>query len=107
MSPDLALIERVHAMPRQGLGSTFRFGQAYGSLLGILAALQIRVVTVSPITWKKHFKLPADKELSRRVALRTFAKTPEHFARKRDHNRAEAALMARYGETLDQTGTLP
>jgi hypothetical protein len=29
--------------------------------------------------------------------LRTFAKSPEHFSRKKDHGRAEAALLAVYG----------
>jgi hypothetical protein len=34
------------------------------------------------------------------LALRTFAKSPEHFSRKRDHSRAESALLALYGAGL-------
>jgi crossover junction endodeoxyribonuclease RuvC len=91
-------------MPGQGVSSTFKFGTAYGALLGVLGALEIRTVLVAPATWKKHFRLDSDKEKSRALALRTFAKSPEHFARKKDHGRGEAALLALYGSTLDQTG---
>jgi crossover junction endodeoxyribonuclease RuvC len=55
---------------------------------------------VSPAVWKKHFKLPADKEASRALALPLFPATAEHFARKKDHGRAEAALIARYGSEV-------
>jgi crossover junction endodeoxyribonuclease RuvC len=104
MAPDLAIVERVASMPGQGVSSTFKFGTAYGALLGVLGALEIRTVLVAPATWKKHFRLDSDKEKSRALALRTFAKSPEHFARKKDHGRGEAALLALYGSTLDQTG---
>ena len=97
MSPGLAIVERVASMPKQGVSSTFKFGAAYGAILGVLAALEIRAVLVTPQTWKKHFRLDSDKEKSRALALRTFAKTPEHFSRKRDHGRGEAALLALYG----------
>src|ERR1700731_2386612 len=79
MGPGVAIVERVNAMPRQGVASTFKFGVAAGSVHGVLAALQIRVVLVAPSVWKKHFRLSPDKELSRRLAIQTFAKTPEHF----------------------------
>jgi len=94
MAPNVVVVERVGAMPKQGVSSTFKFGASYGAVLGILAALQIRTVLMTPSVWKKHFRLDSDKEKSRALALRTFSKTPEHFARKKDHGRAEAALMA-------------
>jgi hypothetical protein len=102
MSPTLAVVERVGAMPRQGVASTFKFGAAYGCLHGILAALQIRTVLVTPQVWKKHFRLDSDKEKPRALALRTFAKSPQHFARKKDDGRAEAALLAVYGCDIER-----
>jgi crossover junction endodeoxyribonuclease RuvC len=36
----------------------------------------------------------------RALALRLFPSTAEHFARKKDHGRAEAALIARYGSEV-------
>jgi crossover junction endodeoxyribonuclease RuvC len=55
---------------------------------------------VSPAVWKRHFKLSADKEASRALALRLFPATAEHFSRKKDHGRAEAALIARSGSEV-------
>lgn len=96
--PDAAFVEQVHAMPKQGVSSTFRFGVAYGSVLGVLGAAQIATYLVPPKRWQKHFQLTGgDKEKSRALALRLFPKTAEKFSRKRDERRGEAALIARYG----------
>jgi crossover junction endodeoxyribonuclease RuvC len=100
MRPDVALIERVGAMPGQGVSSTFKFGASFGVVCGVLAALEIPCHRVSPASWKKHFRLSSDKEASRALALRLFPATAEHFAHKKDHGRAEAALIARYGSEV-------
>ena len=97
MRPDLAIIERVHAMPKQGVSSTFRFGQSYGTIIGVVVALQIPVRFVTPGKWKRTFNLPADKEAARAMALQTWPARSKLFSRKRDHNRAEAALLAKFG----------
>ena len=46
--------------------------------------------------WKRHYGLNSEKERARALALRLWP-TSEHFGRKKDHGRAEAALLARYG----------
>lgn len=97
MAPDFAVFESVGAMPGQGVSSTFKFGRACGVIDGILGALNIPRRAVSPTVWKKHWRLTKDKEKSRALALELFPTCAVHFARKRDHNRAEAALIARYG----------
>lgn len=97
MKPDLVVIEQVAAMPKQGVSSTFRFGQAYGMTIGVVAALRIPIEYVTPGRWKKHFRLSSDKEESRARALQMWPDRPDLFARKKDHGRAEAALIARYG----------
>ena len=96
MRPDVAIIERVAAMPRQGVSSTFKFGTAYGILQGVVATLDIPVHFVAPGRWKKHFGLTADKEQSRARALQLWPARSDLFARKKDHGRAESALLARY-----------
>jgi len=55
ISDDVAkvYVEKVHAMPKQGVSSTFKFGVGYGSVLGVCAALHIPVVLVTPQEWKK------------------------------------------------------
>lgn len=104
MGPTFAVAERVSSMPKQGVASTFKFGASYGAVRGVLAALQIRTHLVAPAVWKKHFRLDSDKEKARALALRLFAASPEHFSRKKDHGRAEAALLAVYGASLDLGG---
>jgi len=47
----------VHAMPKQGVSSTFKFGQNFGTLLGILAALGIPHERITPGKWQKEFGL--------------------------------------------------
>lgn len=91
---DRAAVEKVNAMPRQGVTSTFTFGTSYGVVLGVLAALQIPVRFVRPTEWKKAYRLSSDKELSRRRALDLFPEQAGLFARRKDEGRAEAALIA-------------
>ena len=89
------VIEKVHAMPKQGVSSTFKFGRSLGVIEGVVAALGWPVVWVTPQTWKKHHGLlRQDKDAARMLALETW---PEHagtFRRKKDVGRADAALIA-------------
>lgn len=95
--PDVVVIEIQHPMGKQGLGSTFRTGDNYGAVRGAAAGLKVPMHFVKAIEWQRHFKIAkADKEISRRLALRLFPLTVDHFTRKKDHGRAEAALIARY-----------
>lgn len=95
--PREAWIEQVSAMPKQGVSSTFAFGRAYGIAEGVVSAMGIAVRFVRPHAWKSHHRVSSDKESSRALALRLWPSQAELFARKRDENRAEAALIARYG----------
>jgi crossover junction endodeoxyribonuclease RuvC len=100
MGPDLAFLERVNAMPGQGVSSTFKFGRSYGVALGVIGAAAIPLHLVTPGKWKGHMRLSSDKEQARAMALRLFPACSEHFKRKKDHGRAEAALIARYGAEI-------
>lgn len=94
MKPTLAVIERGGSPPS---GTAFSAGVAYGALHATLSLLKIRTHIVSPITWKSHFSLSADKELSLSLARQFWPSAATCFSRQRDHNRAEAALIALYG----------
>lgn len=103
LRPDVAIVELVGSMPGQGVSSTFKFGEGCGVVRGVLAGLNIPVHYASPQRWKKHFRLSADKEESRRRALELFPVSGAAFARKKDDGRAEAALIALYhAETRTQ-----
>ncbi|KNY13096.1 hypothetical protein AKG11_30970 [Shinella sp. SUS2] len=99
MAPTMAVIELVGSMPKQGVSSTFKFGVAYGAVRGVVAALGVPTHLVTPSVWKKHFRLDSDKEKVRALAIRYWP-TSQHFERKKDHGRAEAALIARYGAEI-------
>lgn len=94
-----AWIERVSAMPGQGVSSTFKFGRALGVVEGVLGAMRIPLHYVTPAKWKADAGLSKDKSASRRKACETWPEMAEHFARVKDDGRAEAALIGLYGAT--------
>ena len=51
------VVEQVNAMPGQGVTSMFNFGQTFGAIKGICAALNLPIFFVRPSKWKKHFEL--------------------------------------------------
>lgn len=105
-----AYIEDVHSMPGQSAPSMFNMGATFGAIKAILTCEDIPITYVSPQTWKKYFKIPMGgdlkssekKELSRSHAIRLYPCNIDWLARKADHNRAEAVLIARYGVKLWQ-----
>jgi crossover junction endodeoxyribonuclease RuvC len=95
--PDCAWIERVHALPKQGVTSSFNFGLAYGLIRGVLAGFRVPVQLVTPQEWKRHFRLGPDKTEARLIASRLFPANALDFTRIKDDGRAEAALLALFG----------
>ena len=92
--PQIVVIEKVASMPGQGVASTFKFGQSYGALLGVFGALKYDIVDVTPRRWKKDLALSSDKELGRQMAIAKWPNMADLMKRKKDHGRAEAALIA-------------
>lgn len=91
-----AVIERVSAFPGQGVGSMFSLGMSYWGVAGVLAGLGIPVRLVEPKAWKAHFGLSKDKAESLALARKLFPDCV--LTRQKDHGRAEALLIARYGQ---------
>lgn len=58
----MVAIEKVHAMPGQGVSSSFSFGQRLGELEGMLTALQIPYELVAPKDWQKACGIPAKSD---------------------------------------------
>jgi crossover junction endodeoxyribonuclease RuvC len=94
--PQEAIIEEVHAMPQQGVSSTFRLGDAFGVIKGVLAGLGIPFKTVHPQTWKKAYGLGWNKGDSRQLASRTWPDMASFYSRVKDDGRAEASLLAEF-----------
>jgi crossover junction endodeoxyribonuclease RuvC len=106
--PDLAVIERAQAMPRQGASSGFKYGRATGALEAAVTLCAVPIEIIEPTAWKRFWKLPPkDKERSRQRALELFPSAHSLLARKLDHGRAEAALIALYGIRNSRLTTAP
>jgi crossover junction endodeoxyribonuclease RuvC len=99
--PQHAYIERAQAMPKQGASSGFKYGRAIGAIEAMLAGCEIPMTVVEPSVWKKYHRLRGgDKEGGRQRALQLFPAAHALLARRKDHGRAEASLIALYGAHL-------
>ena len=91
------VIEQVSAMPGQGVTSMFNFGQSFGVIKGICAALGLPIYFVRPSKWKKHFNLiKTNKDASRTKVIEAYPEISSKLHRKKDSNRADAILIALY-----------
>lgn len=96
--PRAVYMERVSAMPKQGVSSVFRFGESYGIIQGVIGALGFRLELVTPKTWKtKAGLIGSDKDYSRTVAISRYPDMAVNLARKKDIGRADALHIAQYG----------
>ena len=93
------VIEHVSAMPGQGVTSMFNFGQSFGVIKGICAAMQLPMFLVRPAKWKKYFNLlKTEKDASRTKVIEIFPKISHRLSRKKDINKADAILIASFFE---------
>ena len=93
----IVVVEQVNAMPGQGVTSMFNFGQSFGVIKGICAALSLSIYFVRPTKWKKHFNLiKTNKDASRTKVIEVYPELSSKLHRKKDSNRADAILIALY-----------
>ena len=92
-------LEKVGAMPGQGVVSMFNFGHNLGYIEGLLQAFDIPYQLVPPQTWKKEFCVTSDKNTSIEVCRKLFPHVsllPTSRSRKPSDGMAEAILIAEY-----------
>ncbi len=96
--PVRAIQEKVHSMPKQGVASSFKFGDHNGFLRGLVTALRIPYETVTPQKWQGAMKCRTggNKNISKAAAQRRWPNE------KWTHATADAALIAEYGRTQTQ-----
>ena len=93
----IVVVEHVNAMPGQGVTSMFNFGQSFGVIKGICAALGLPIYFIRPTKWKKHFNLiKTNKDASRTKVIEVYPEISSKLHRKKDSNRADAILIALY-----------
>ena len=92
----LCIIESVHSMPGQGVASTFTFGYNYGNWIGMLAALKVPYIQVTPSKWMNHYGTTRPKDKTARknhlkhLAQQRYPHLPITLAT------ADAVLLAHY-----------
>ena len=91
------IVEQVSAMPGQGVTSMFNFGQTFGAIKGVCAALTLPIFFVRPAKWKKYYELiNSSKDSSRTRAIEMYPSFSHQLAKKKDVNKSDAILIARY-----------
>jgi len=97
-SDDVAVVvEQVNAMPGQGVTSMFNFGQTFGAIKGVCAALNLPIFFIRPSKWKKHFELiNSSKDSSRTKVIEMYPSLSNQLSKKKDVNKSDAILIARY-----------
>lgn len=90
--PKRVVIERVSAMPKQGVSSSFQFGVGFGSILGVVQSLGLPIEFVRPAIWKRAMGLSSDKHASLHKARLAFPQAELTLAK--HDGRAESLLVA-------------
>ena len=100
----LVVIEKVHSMPKQGVVSSFKFGDGFGSLKTACVFLDLPFILVTPQKWKKTVLAGYDwkgnkdtsivwvKQRYPNISLR-----PTERSRVESHGLADAVCLAQYG----------
>lgn len=89
----MAVLEKVGAMPKQGVKSMFTFGQGYGFLRGMLIAHKIPFDDCPPQRWQKELQCmtKGDKNITKAKAQQVF---PD--VKNITHATADALLIAEF-----------
>lgn len=126
---ELAVLEKVTAMPRQGSVSTFSFGKGVGRLEALLTCYEVPHQLITPAMWQglitnKPAKLAVrdiqdPKEVNRirtankkavKMSIYNWCKSrfPKAELRSfnKDSNRADSLVMALYAKTLYVNGEM-
>lgn len=102
--PAVVILEKVHAMPKQGVSSTFKFGMGFGLVIGICEALGIPYRLVTPQKWKGVVLSGTAKDKDAAIAFvrRAYPSIDLTPGRKRvpHDGMADAVCLAEYGRQL-------
>ena len=91
--PDHVVVEKVSAMPGQGVTSMFSFGRSFRLIEGIVGAFEIPATYVTPSLWTKGIGRGQGKDASRARACELYPVWEKSFARVKDDGRADAVLI--------------
>jgi len=91
-------LENTQAMPKNGSIASYSLGLNTGIIIGVVQSLSHPLVRVRPAEWKRKMGVTnRDKNGIRGLVREIYPAWADCFARVKDHNRAEAVLISRYG----------
>ncbi len=90
VSPHIVVIEKVHAMPGQGVTSMFNFGFAFGAVCTLAATYADETHLIQPSAWKKHFDLLKTAKSAATDLAKTMTST------KMSSGKADAYLIGKF-----------
>jgi crossover junction endodeoxyribonuclease RuvC len=101
-----AFLEQVGTRPGEGAVGAFAFGRGYGLIRGLLRAAFVPISDVTPQKWQRAvgIKAGAGKDAARALAKEKFQRDAGLFARVKDDGRADAALIALWGQRQIEAG---
>ena len=93
-----AVVETVHSMPGQGVASIFKFGKAYGEILGLLTACGVVIHHATPSKWQRAMGIPPQGKKSKTEHKRLIKqRAQELFPKEKIVNEiADAYVIAEY-----------
>lgn len=92
---DMAVVENVASMPKQGVSTTFKFGRAAGYLESAVQMLQIPMALVPPSQWKAKLHMSGkDKDFPRVWCQRRWPTVDVFNAKGKGQARADAVCIA-------------
>lgn len=101
--PDLVVVEKVGAMPKQGVVSMFNFGVRLGEIEGMLQTLEIPYLLISPKVWQKALNITpkSDKKAIASVVSKLYPNVDLYTPRGRLKDGVSDALaLATYGKVI-------
>lgn len=90
------LIEQVGAMPKQGVTSMFRFGQALGTVEAVVALAGVPYAHILPQKWKSKMSVNGEKDYARTQAIARFPDLSDVLKLNKHSGRADAFFIALY-----------
>jgi crossover junction endodeoxyribonuclease RuvC len=99
----IAIVEKVHSRPLDGVVQAFSFGKSYGIVLGLLGGYGIRTELVTPQAWKQVVLAGTAKDKDAAIAYcrRAFPQIsllPTPRCRKPHDGIADALCLLEYGK---------
>jgi hypothetical protein len=97
----LALIEDVHAGMGPGVAARSSLDMNRGRIEAVLELQRLDVRAIQPSAWKRFYGLTGKEKSDNLGTARTLFPMAMHMLKRmKDHNRADALLMAHYGQKV-------